>query len=315
MNILLIQGGWSSERDVSLNSGREIFKALVAKGHSVTTLDPKDQLEQLIAKAKVHDFAFIALHGSPGEDGLIQAMLENAGCPFQGANSSSSILALDKTASKSLFIHAGLPTPPYCFLTAKPEAGWLPPFAFPIFVKANTGGSSLGMERVETSADLPAALERLFTQANTFLVEPAIIGQEVTCGVLGALKDDEEIPFALDPILIKPKLATTLFDYKSKYQVGGADEICPAPLEQTVYKRVQELALQAHIALGLSGYSRSDFIVPAQGEPMLLEINTLPGMTATSLIPKEAAVIGLSYADFVEKLIELGIARHKRNNA
>lgn len=307
MNILLILGGWSSERDVSLNGGAVIEKALLSLGHSVTRFDPQASLDGLMEAARKADFAFIALHGSPGEDGLIQAMLDIAGCPYQGAGPAGSFVALNKAATKEVLRDAGLPMPEGVFLAKKPDAGWKPPFSFPVFIKGNTGGSSLGMERVKTEADLPAALDRLFALGGEFIMEPEIKGIEITCPVLEYIENGSRVARALEPILIVPK-ASDIFDYVSKYAPGGADEICPAPIPAETKKRIQEVSLQAHRILGLKDYSRPDFILREDGSIVMLEVNTLPGMTSGSLIPKSAAVAGLSYEELVAHLIGLGLA-------
>ncbi|MDL2266664.1 D-alanine--D-alanine ligase [Desulfovibrio sp. OttesenSCG-928-G15] len=311
MNVLLIAGGWSSERDVSLSGGKGIKKALLKLGHSVTEYDPALSLDGLVDAARDKDFAFINLHGSPGEDGLIQAMLEQVGCPYQGAGPAASILALNKAAAKVLFAGAGLNTAPYHLLTEKPEKDWQPMLRYPLFIKANTGGSSLHMEKVEHPEDLPAALNRLFSVDTALLVETAIEGLEITCGVLGKLEGGTEVPASLPTILIKPS-SGKVFDYTSKYSPGGAEEICPAPVSDAINKKIQEMALAAHKALGCSGYSRADFIVPENAEPVLLEVNTLPGMTPTSLLPQEAAATGLSFEQLVARLMELGLKRFGR---
>lgn len=308
MNILLIAGGWSSEREVSLSGGRGIHRALEALGHTVAVYDPALSLDGLPEAVRGRDFAFINLHGSPGEDGLIQAMLGQLGCPYQGAGPAASILALNKAAAKALFMRAGLNTAPYVLLNARPERNWEPGLEYPLFVKANTGGSSLHMERVERPADLDGALDRLFALNTSFLIERAVQGREMTCGVLGRLENGVEVPQALPIILIRPATGM-VFDYVSKYAPGGAEELCPAPVEDSLRMKIQAMALAAHKVIGITGYSRSDFIVPENGEPVLLEINTLPGMTPTSLIPQAAAAAGLSYERFVERLIELGLAR------
>lgn len=312
MNILLIHGGWSSEREVALAGGKVVRAALERLGHTVTPFDPAHSLDELIVAALEKDFAFIMLHGSPGEDGLIQAMLERIGVPYQGAGPAGSLLALNKSVAKMFFANAGLPTAPWGLLSARPGPGWEPPFPFPIFIKANTGGSSLHMERVSCREDVPAAVERLFSVGDSYIVEAAVTGMEVTCGVLGVLEGDEERPVPLPPILIKARAASGIFDYTSKYSPGGAEEICPAPLPEVLTRRVQEIALAAHTLLGLEGYSRSDFIIPPEGEPIILEVNTLPGMTSTSLIPQAAAAVGLSFDALIERLLQLGMARHKR---
>lgn len=312
MNILLIAGGWSSERDVSLSGGKGIHKALLKLGHSVTAYDPALSLDGLMEAAQGKDFAFINLHGSPGEDGLIQAMLEQVRCPYQGANPASSMLALNKAAAKVLFLSAGLNTQPYHLLNELPEKNWQPMLRYPLFIKANTGGSSLHMEKVERPEDLRAALKRLFSANTSYLVESAVEGSEITCGILGRLEGDAEIPEALPTILIKPSTGK-IFDYTSKYSPGGAEEICPAPIPEALAAKIQAMALTAHKALGCEGYSRADFIVPGEGEPVLLEVNTLPGMTSTSLLPQEAAAVGLPFEQLIQRLIDLGIARQKRN--
>ena len=311
MNILLIAGGWSSERDVSLAGGKVVHKALGQLGHTVTFYDPALSLAGLAEAAAGKDFAFINLHGSPGEDGLIQAMLERLGCPYQGAGPAASMLALNKAAAKVFFAAAGLATPDGLLLTRQPEPDWQPILRYPLFIKATTGGSSLHMEQAANPDQLHPALERLFAVGSSYLVESAIDGDEVTCGVLGSLQGDEEIPEALPPILIKPSTGK-VFDYTSKYAPGGAEEICPAPISAELTSRVQAMALAAHKALGISGYSRADFILKGGQEPILLEVNTLPGMTPTSLLPQEAAAVGLSFEQLVQRLIDLGLARQRR---
>lgn len=312
MNILLIAGGWSKEREVSLSGGKGIAAALERLGHRVTWYDPESDLNGLFEAAQGQDFAFINLHGQPGEDGLPQAMLDAVGLPYQGSRPAGSFLALNKAASKLLFRRLGLPTPDWRLLTAHPGPDWRPPFAYPVFIKSNIGGSSLGLAKVRSDQELGPALDALFAQGGEFIVEPAFPGLEVTCGVLGEIVDGREEPRALPPILIRPKAHQgEFFDYESKYQPGGAEEICPAPLEPEVTAAVQDYALRAHRAFGLAGYSRTDFILAPDGFPdgslTILEINTLPGMTPTSLIPQEAAAIGLSFEDLLERLIELGL--------
>lgn len=304
MNVLLIAGGWSSERPVSLSGAKIIEAALKRLGHRVSFFDPEHSLSGLASAVQGQDFAFINLHGCPGEDGLVQAMLETLGCPYQGSGPAGSFLALNKAAAKELFRKNGLATPDWQLLTGKPAPGWKPDFNFPFFIKANTGGSSLELARVQQPQNLDGILDQLFSSGKEFLVEPAISGLEVTCGVL----DDEALP----PILIRPKAnAATFFDYASKYSQGGAEELCPAPLSPDINAKAQSLALKAHRLLGLSGYSRSDFILDSEENLWLLEVNTLPGMTGTSLIPQEAAAIGLDYDNLVARLIELGLDRNK----
>ncbi|MDR3358145.1 MAG: D-alanine--D-alanine ligase [Desulfovibrio sp.] len=297
MKILLIAGGWSSEREVSLDGARGMEKTLLARGHRVTFFDLLGGFDNLLATAAGHDFAFINLHGAPGEDGLVQAMLDQAGCPYQGSGPAGSFLALHKAAAKQIFRQAGLPTADWEYLPLPPEKSWRPRLPYPLFAKSNTGGSSLRMGRARDRTELDAKLAEIFAAGDEALLESEVKGREVTCGVLG-----EE---ALPPILIEP-VGSVFFDYRSKYAVGGAREVCPAPLPPPVVNEVRKLALAAHRALGLSGYSRADFILDKKGELILLEVNTLPGMTATSLVPREAKAAGLDFGDLLEKLMELG---------
>lgn len=297
MKVLLLVGGWSTEREISLIGGRQIAAALRERGHEVTEFDPAEAFDQLLEVARNHDVAFINLHGAPGEDGLVQALLDRVHCPYQGAGPSGSFLALHKAAARQVFRMAGLNIPDGVFLPRHPGAGWNPGLPFPLFVKSNTGGSSLHMARVENQQQLDEALDTLFAAGEEVLVETAIPGQEVTCGVLG-----EE---ALAPILIVSQ--GQFFDFHNKYAADGAREICPAPLPEPVLDMVRDHALRAHQALGLQGYSRADFILRDDGTLFILEVNTTPGMTATSLVPREAAVKGMQFADLIEKLLELAL--------
>ncbi|UZP66258.1 D-alanine--D-alanine ligase [Desulfovibrio mangrovi] len=304
MRILLIAGGWSSEREVSLSGARGIEKALLALGHDVTRFDPATSMDGLLEAASSHDFAFINLHGSPGEDGLVQAMLENAGCPYQGSGPAGSFLALNKAVAKQVFVRHGLPTPPWVFLAELPAEDWQPSLPYPLFAKSNTGGSSLGLSRVDSQETLHAALKAIFETGDEVIIEPSVPGVEVTCGVLG----DRALP----PVLIMPESGAGFFDYKAKYTPGAAREVCPAPIPDEVTAEVQRMALTAHKALGLNGYSRADFILDPDGGLHLLEVNTLPGMTPTSLLPQEAAAVGFSFEDLIAELIKLGLASAQR---
>lgn len=301
MRILLITGGWSSEREVALRGAKAIERALTGRGHAVTVFDLDHDFSRLTAAAAEHDAAFLNLHGAPGEDGLVQALLDRLHCPYQGADPAGSFLALHKAAAKTLFRRAGLQTPDWRFLPLPVPKDWMPEFGLPAFVKSNTGGSSLHMYRVETAAQLAEALSALFAAGREAIVEPLIPGREVTCGVLGDA--------ALPPVLIVPK--NRFFDYHDKYASDGAQELCPAPLPQEVTDRVQATAVAAHRALGLRDYSRADFILRDDGELFLLEVNTLPGMTDASLVPKEAAALGLPFAELLEKLLYLALNRAK----
>lgn len=298
MKVLLIAGGWSSERQVSLNGAENIREALFRLGHEVAFLDLKADFSSLIEAASNADFAFINLHGSPGEDGLIQAMLDSIHCPYQGSGPAGSFLALNKAAAKQIFRRAGIPTADWQFLPDDPGSDWNPALPWPLFVKSNTGGSSLHLGRAIDQASLAASLAEIFTANEEALLETEITGREITCGILG----EEPLP----PILIEP-VSGAFFDFNSKYAKNGAREICPAPISASETAKVQDLALRAHKALGLSGYSRADFILDNSGNFTILEVNTLPGMTSTSLVPQEAAQVGISFDQLIQKLIDLGL--------
>jgi D-alanine-D-alanine ligase len=302
MNVLLVAGGWSSEREVSLSGADQIEQALIELGHTVRRHDLSRNFPGFVDVARAHDFVFLNLHGAPGEDGLPQALLDAAGVAYQGSGPAGSFLALNKAASKQLFARAGLPTPRWDFLPDRPAPDYRPAFDPPWFVKPNLGGSSILMSLVRDPADLPAALDRIFASGDAALIEEGLNGPELTCAVLG----DAPLP----PILIRPK-AGEFFDYTSKYEPGAADEICPAPVDPGLIRELGTTTLAAHRALGLSGYSRADFIFGPSGL-MLLEVNTLPGMTPTSLLPRSARVAGLSFADLIARLMELGLARQAK---
>ena len=303
MRILLIAGGWSNEREIALLGAEQIRTALHALGHDVTLFDPQTQLRELIDQAEKCDFAFINLHGSPGEDGLIQSMLERIGMPYQGANPAASQLSLNKAVTKALFVRHGLPTPPWKFFPRSSRTGYEEiPFGYPRVIKPNNGGSSVGISMAATEEAFLQILGSTEMACEDLLVEPQILGREITCAVL------DETP--LPPVLITPKKGA-FFDYSSKYDAQGAEEICPAPLTPALTKTIQTMALNAHHALGIDDYSRTDFLVDDTDRPFLLEVNTLPGMTTASLLPKEAAAAGISFENLIARLIDLGMKKKK----
>lgn len=302
MRILLIAGGWSGEREVALSGGRQIEAGLQELGHTVTLFDPARDLRGLTEAASGQDFAFINLHGSPGEDGLVQCLLERLNLPYQGSDASSSLLALNKAVAKQIFKEAGLATPAWEFVPASHVQEWRPLLSFPLILKPNTGGSSLGVGIVASEEELEKYLEQPEIAGLDLLAEELISGQELTCGVLEG--------YTLPPILIRP-IHGAFFDYESKYVAGATEEICPAPISAELTATLQDMARAAHDALGLSDYSRADFMIDASGTSWLLEVNTLPGMTTTSLLPQEAQAVGLSFADLLARLIALGLDRKK----
>ena len=272
----------------------------------MTLFDLSDGFEKLLKLAGEHDVAFLNLHGQPGEDGLVQALLESVGCPYQGSGPAGSFRALNKAAGKALFRRAGLLTPDYEFLPVRPAADWKPSLPFPLFVKSNTGGSSIDLFRVNNEEELKEALDTLFAHRQEVLIETLIPGQEVTCGVLGLPGREKALP----PVLIVPK--REFFDFHDKYAPDGAAELCPAPLSPEITAKIQEAALVAHRSLGLSGYSRTDFRLSDDGRLFALEVNTLPGMTPTSLVPQEAAAVGIGYGELCERILNASLEARRQ---
>ena len=313
MKILLLAGGWSSEREVSLNGAREIEKALRRMGHQTRLLDPLTDLSELATNAVDQDFIFINMHGSPGEDGLIQAMIEKIPAPYNGSDSAASLIALNKFVTKIYYRKAGLRVCPEAFITFAQKEKAKPAFSYPVIMKGNVSGSSADLFRIESETELEKVLASSVRGGrDEFIVEPMIDGTDVTCPVFGNVGQRAQ---AMPTILIKPA-SGGIFDYHAKYSDGGADEICPAPLDEKLTREIQKMAATAHEALGLSGFSRSDFMVDREGTPFILETNTLPGMTPNSLLPKSAKAIGMTFEDLLEKILNLGLEKfdsvHKR---
>lgn len=337
VQIAVLMGGTSAERDVSLSTGREIARALRTRGHGVVPIDAADggliegwdtkrdegtigreppdpsaipvgsagdltrALERLAEERGV-EAAFVALHGGAGEDGRIQALLELIGLPYTGSDHLGSALAMDKLVSKQLFAAARIPTPP-CLVggaTASEVAGELG--GFPVIVKPSHEGSTVGVTVVEAEHELAAALEEAGAFEGPPLIERFIPGRELAVGVLGA----EALPI----VEIRP--SHLIYDYECKYTPGLTRYEVPAPLTPRVEAEVRALAERAHSVLRLSGYSRVDFRLDESDRPYCLEANSLPGMTPTSLLPKAAAAVGLSFEDLCERIVEHALRRGNR---
>ncbi|MGM0610867.1 MAG: D-alanine--D-alanine ligase family protein [Thermodesulfobacteriota bacterium] len=300
MHVLLIAGGWSNERAISLKGASQIHHALEDLGHEVTFFDLNLGFQALADIAPKIDFAFINLHGLPGEDGSVQALLQQLNIPFQGAGPRGSLLALNKALAKLIFVQNNLPTPVWRLIP--PElTSTLRVDNFPAIFKPNTGGSSLGLEIIKNEFDLKRITNGPPPKSE-MLLEEHIAGREMTCAVLGSE--------ALPPILIQPKM-NAYFDYKSKYEQNGAEELCPAPVSPQLTECLRKTALRAHNLLGLKDYSRTDFIVDEKEKCYILETNTLPGMTETSLVPRAAAAAGYDFKALIGKLIRLGLNSKK----
>ncbi len=290
----VLMGGLSAEREVSLKSGAAVHKALLARGYNAVAIDVGRDLASVLQQEKIQ-VAFIALHGRYGEDGCVQGLLELLDIPYTGSGVLASGLAMHKLYSKQAFAAAGLTITPY-LAVKRGDAVDLEnlPFTLPVVVKPVQEGSSVGVSIVKKSEELNQALEDAFRYDDMVLVEKYVKGQEVQVGILG----DRPI----GAIEIVPK--NEFYDFEAKYTDGMAEHIFPAQLDPETYDRVQQLGCRAHLALGCDCYSRVDFLVTEQKECYLLEVNTLPGMTALSLLPEIASKgAGLDFEELVERIL------------
>ena len=304
LKVALIMGGTSSEREVSLKSGRAVAKALEALPHAVETFDPATDLADLVRRAGEFDVALVMLHGPGGEDGRLQGLLDLVGLPYQCAGVLGCALAMDKPRAKELFRAAGIPVAPDLVLRRgdpDPARRVLSELGLPMVIKPAREGSSFGISMVRRAEELAPAITAAFKLDRVILAERLLEGRELTASVVG----NRELT-ALPLIEIIPGEQSAFFDFTAKYTPGGSQEICPAQVDPEITQRVQELGLAAHRALGLKGYSRTDFILTDQG-PFALETNTIPGMTETSLLPQAAAAAGMDFPTFIDKLLNLAL--------
>jgi D-alanine-D-alanine ligase len=295
LNITVMGGGPSAEREVSLRSGAAVGRALRSLGHQVYELDPQTDAWTLPADT---DVVFLALHGTYGEDGTVQARLETLGVPYTGCGPEASRIAFDKVLTKQRCVAAGIPTARFLVLD-QPGVPWPAGWAPPVVLKPVRQGSSVGLQFVERTDQWNAALAESFRYDTHVLLEERIAGREVTAGLLA----DQPLPL----VEVRPKQGT--YDYRNKYTVGATEYLCPAPFDNAVTGRIQQAALRAFRAVGGGDYARVDVMVSAPGQPVVLEINTLPGMTETSLLPKAAAAAGIGYAELCQRMVDLALRR------
>lgn len=311
LTIAVLLGGSSSEREVSFNSGRAVIAALDPQKYNVIPIDPKFELGRLLEVAPSLDAALVMLHGRGGEDGTIQGFLDLLNVPYQCSGVLGCAIAMNKAISKDIYFQKKLPIAAGMVVhrNQKDQLVQLLPASFdwPVVVKPANEGSSFGISIVKDEKDLPAALERAWALDDEALIEEFLDGIELTVGVLG-----NENPTPLPVIEIIPP-AGDFFDFDAKYVAGKSQEICPARISEEHRRLVQDLAVKAHNALQLKGYSRSDFILTANRGPVILETNTVPGMTNNSLLPLAARTAGMEFPQLVEKLIELAMERKTSN--
>ena len=344
MKIVVLAGGLSTERDVSLVTGRDVYKALKERGHSVVLLDayigcdkgadvifdldvdwaarisqigesapdiekvkamrPDDGSffgPNVIKICKAADIVFNALHGDCGENGKVQAAFDLLGIKYTGTDHLSSALAMDKAVSKMLFKEYGVSVPE-CVMLKSSDDDYRPK-SYPCVVKICNGGSSVGVYIANNEEEYISAVNDAFRYESRVIVERYVKGREFTCCVL------DGIPLPI--VEIAPK--NGFYDYKHKYQAGSTVETCPADVSAEITVKIQAEAVKAYEALGISTYARMDFILNENNEVFCLEANTLPGMTPTSLIPQEAAAVGISYGELCEKIIEISLRKQEKN--
>lgn len=304
VRVAVVAGGVSNEREVSLASAAQVCEALTYAGYYNEMIDIKNAKEAISRLMYgSFDVVFIALHGKGGEDGAIQGVCETVGIPYTGSGILASALALDKSRAKAIYRHSGIPNAVSLLLKRGAPydvADIVAVVGEKCVVKPVGDGSSVGMSIVHGPDELPRALEVAFDTGGDVLVESFIAGTEITVGVLG--NDD---PVALPVIEIVPH--DEFYNYEVKYATNGADHIIPARLEPEIYRKAQEYAVKAHLALGCRGMSRSDFIVDPERGPMILETNTIPGMTKTSLLPDAARHAGYDFPTMCSTIIDLAL--------
>jgi len=318
--VAIVAGGRSSEHQVSRWSGERVLDALDRRRYrplfvlveedgnwvvdGIRRRGPLGGIEALGAARC--DVAFLALHGPFGEDGTIQGFLETVGLPYTGSAVLGSALAMDKIRTKQLVRPAGVEVAPDAIVPPADPAWMGGTLGFPVFVKNPYGGSSLEVRRAGTPEELAQAIADIGSGCDRVLVEAAVEGRELTVAILD---DEAGAPHALPVVEIRSREG--FFDFENKYTPGVAEEIVPAPVDAAVARRIQEVALSVHGLLGLRGMSRSDFILTRDGRPVFLEVNTIPGLTPNSLLPKAALAAGIPFPEVLTRLVESAIATHR----
>ena len=288
----VVMGGPSAERDVSLSSGRMVHKALVDRGHDAVAIDWRGLDHDLVAELRVQriDVVWLALHGTYGEDGCVQGLLECAGIPYTGSGVLASAIAMDKVATRRVFDQEGIESPRWRRYHGAADVARV---GYPMVVKPSAEGSSVGVSIVKHEGELAAALDKARKGKGVVLLEEYVKGREINVGIL----DGE----ALGEVEIRP--ATEFYDYEAKYLRNDTQYFVPAPITADERQRLHDLARRAHQAVGCAGATRVDLILGADGRDICLEINTLPGMTDHSLLPKIAAERGIDYPTLVERIL------------
>jgi D-alanine-D-alanine ligase len=312
----VLMGGMSAERDVSMRSGLAVYQSLQEMGYNSVAIDVGRDVAQLLKKEKVK-LAYLALHGGTGENGAMQGLLDVLDIPYTGSGILASALAMDKEASKKIFLYHGISAAPFMIVkkgarTEKKKSAQKdtdatgayifphvpkPGFELPWVVKPVAEGSSIGVSIVKDEQDLTACLEKTFSHGQRLIVEKFIKGKEIHIGVLGNK--------VLGGVEVRPSLE--FYNYEAKYTSGLTEYILPPEIDGQVYEHTANMALRAHQGLGCSGATRVDFIIDEHDRAFILEVNTLPGMTTTSLLPKIARSAGLNFNDLIEEIVHLAV--------
>ena len=312
----VLRGGPSSEYEVSLKTGKSVMDSLVDRYEVLDIFIDKEgiwhYLGAPITPEKVFkkvDVIFNALHGAYGEDGTVQKLLDTFGVPYTGSTALASALGMNKVLSKKIFVNNEIKTPLHKTISKKDNVAeevikLFKTFPMPVVVKPVNGGSSVGTAIAKTMVELELAVNDALKYSDTALIEEFIAGKEATCGVVDNFRNEKI--YALLPVEIRKPDASAFFDYNAKYS-GQSQEICPGNFTEVEKRMVQQMAQEAHRALGLRHYSRSDFIIHPKRGVYILETNTLPGLTGESLMPKSLAAIGCSLPDFLDHLIKLAL--------
>ena len=333
LKVALIFGGTSQEREVSLASGKTVAHSLNKSKYDLIPVEISSDGKWLISSGTIKqieadtktqkvpsnravvpidpgsvskvDVAFLALHGPGGEDGTIQGILESLGIKYTGSGVLASALAMDKAKTKRMVASEGILVAPHIILTKseykKNPKKYISKLHGKIVIKPNQIGSSIGVTISADKNEIKKGIKSAFKHDSSVIIEPFIKGREFTVPILG-----NNNPEALPVIEIVPKISE-FFDFRAKYETDGTDEIVPAPIDKALASQLQQIALDVHILLGCRGVTRSDFIVTEKGQIYFLEINTIPGMTENSLVPKAARVVGMSYTQLLDKLIDLAL--------
>lgn len=318
-NIALLAGGNSSEREIALQSAAQVAEAFDRSRYNVWLIDVHERnftyreageeyrvdlndFSLTVGSQRVEfDFAYIMIHGTPGEDGHLQGYLEMMGIPFSSCDMVSSVVTFDKVTTKRAVADTGVGLAKGILLR---EEDWITPDAIvaelglPLFVKPNASGSSCGVTKVKSAEELPEAIFKAFDESSEVLIEECIVGREMACGVL--VTADKEYLFPITEVVAKNEF----FDYEAKYTAGMSDEITPADIEPEIADRLHEMTLAAYKACRCKGLARVDFIVTPEGEPYMIEINTIPGMSAGSIVPKQIRAAGMTMTEVLTLVIE-----------